>query len=55
MTVSPILIPIAGITGLIIAFILLSRIVRYPGGEGKVAEIAEKIHRGAMVLSLIHI
>ena len=49
MTVSPILIPIAGITGLIIAFILLSRIVRYPGGEGKVAEIAEKIHRGAMV------
>ena len=49
MTVSPILIPIAGITGLIIAFILLSRIVRYPGGEGKVAKIAEKIHRGAMV------
>ena len=49
MTVSPILIPIAGITGLIIAFILLSRIVRYHGGEGKVAEIAEKIHRGAMV------
>ena len=49
MTVNPILVPIAGIIGLIIAFILLSRIVRYSGGEGKVAEIAEKIHRGAMV------
>ena len=49
MTVPPILVPIAGIVGLIIAFILLARIVRYSGGEGKVAEIAEKIHRGAMV------
>ncbi len=49
MTVAPILVPIAGIVGLIIAFILLARIVRYSGGEGKVAEIAEKIHRGAMV------
>ena len=49
MTVPPIFVPIAGIVGLIIAFILLARIVRYSGGEGKVAEIAEKIHRGAMV------
>ena len=49
MTLPPILVPIAGIVGLIIAFILLARIVRYSGGEGKVAEIAEKIHRGAMV------
>ncbi|MBQ65134.1 MAG: sodium-translocating pyrophosphatase [Euryarchaeota archaeon] len=49
MTVPPILVPIAGIVGLIIAFILLARIVRYSGGEGKVAKIAEKIHRGAMV------
>ncbi|MAT31224.1 MAG: sodium-translocating pyrophosphatase [Verrucomicrobia bacterium] len=49
MTVPPILVPIAGIVGLIIAFILLARIVRYSGGEGKVAEIAEQIHRGAMV------
>tara|TARA_B100000900_G_scaffold375499_1_gene357545 strand:- start:509 stop:2584 length:2076 start_codon:yes stop_codon:yes gene_type:complete len=49
MTIPPILVPIAGIVGLIIAFILLARIVRYSGGEGKVAEIAEKIHRGAMV------
>ncbi len=49
MTVNPIITPIAGIAGLIIAFILLARIVKRPGGEGKVAEIAEKIHRGAMV------
>ena len=49
MNVPPILTPLAGIVGLIIAFILLSRIVRQSGGEGKVAEIAEKIHRGAMV------
>ena len=49
MTVNPIFPPAAGIVGLIIAFILLSRIIKYSGGEGKVAEIAEKIHRGAMV------
>ena len=49
MKVDPILTPAAGIVGLIIAFILLSRIVKRPGGEGKVAAIAEKIHRGAMV------
>ena len=49
MTIPPIFVPIAGVVGLIIAFILLARIVRYSGGEGKVTEIAEKIHRGAMV------
>ncbi len=49
MNVPPILTPATGIVGLIIAFILLGRIVRLSGGEGKVAEIAEKIHRGAMV------
>ncbi len=49
MQVDPILTPAAGIVGLITAFILLSRIVKRPGGEGKIAEIAEKIHRGAMV------
>jgi len=49
MNVPPILTPVTGIVGLIIAFILLGRIVRLSGGEGKVAEIAEKIHRGAMV------
>lgn len=49
MNVPPILTPVTGVVGLIIAFILLGRIVRLSGGEGKVAEIAEKIHRGAMV------
>ena len=49
MQVNPIITPIAGIIGLIIAFVLLARIIKRPGGEGKVAEIAEKIHRGAMV------
>ena len=49
MNVNPIYTPAAGIVGLIIAFILLSRIVKRSGGEGQVAEIAEKIHRGAMV------
>ena len=49
MNIDPILTPAAGIVGLIIAFILLIRIVKRPGGEGNVAEIAAKIHRGAMV------
>jgi K(+)-stimulated pyrophosphate-energized sodium pump len=49
MNVDPIVTPIAGLAGLIIAFVLLVRIVKRPGGEGVVAEIAEKIHRGAMV------
>ncbi|MDE0595350.1 MAG: sodium-translocating pyrophosphatase [Roseibacillus sp.] len=49
MTVDPIITPIAGVAGLVIAFVLLSRIVRLSGGDGKIAEIAEKIHRGAMV------
>lgn len=49
MTVAPIVTPLAGFAGLVIAFVLLSRIVKRSGGEGKVAEIAEKIHRGAMV------
>lgn len=49
MTEYTIITPIAGIAGMIIAFVLLARIVKRPGGEGKIAEIAEKIHRGAMV------
>ncbi|NIP94891.1 MAG: sodium/proton-translocating pyrophosphatase, partial [Akkermansiaceae bacterium] len=49
MNVNPIVTPLAGIAGLIIAFVLLARIVSRSGGEGTIAEIAEKIHRGAMV------
>ena len=41
--------PLAGIIGLLIAAVILVSIVKKPGGEGKVAEIAEKIHKGAMV------
>jgi K(+)-stimulated pyrophosphate-energized sodium pump len=41
--------PIAGLIGLLIAGVILASIVKKPGGEGKVAEIAEKIQRGAMV------
>lgn len=44
-----ILTPLAGLLGLGIAGIILATIVKKPGGEGKVAEIAEKIHLGAMV------
>jgi len=44
-----ILTPIAGLIGLLIAGVILASIVKKPGGEGKVAEIAEKIQRGAMV------
>ena len=40
MTVNPIITPVAGIAGLVIAFILLSRIVKKSGGDGKIAEIA---------------
>ena len=49
MNVHPIITPIAGVAGLIIAFVLLARIVKRSGGEGNIAAIAEKIHRGAMV------
>lgn len=41
--------PLVGIIGLAIAGFILSTIVKRSGGDGKVAEIAEKIHRGAMV------
>ena len=41
--------PLLGIIGLIFAGLILRNIVSRDGGEGKVAEIAEKIHKGAMV------
>ncbi|NNM31353.1 MAG: sodium-translocating pyrophosphatase, partial [Akkermansiaceae bacterium] len=49
MTFNPLVTPLAGIAGLAIAFVLLARIAKRPGGDGKLAEIAAKIHRGAMV------
>ncbi len=44
-----ILTPVAGLIGLLIAGVILASIVKKSGGEGRVAEIAEKIQRGAMV------
>lgn len=41
--------PVIGLVGLAIAAVILSRILKRGGGDGKVAEIAEKIHTGAMV------
>lgn len=49
MSLAPIVTPLAGIAGLGIAFALFASIARRPGGEGKVAEIAGQIQRGAMV------
>ena len=45
----PILPPILGVIGLIVAFLIYVLVRRYPEGEDKVRDIAEKIHRGAMV------
>lgn len=46
---NPIITPVAGVVGLGIALIILAGILRRPGGEGKVKEIADQIHKGAMV------
>ena len=40
---------ILGAVGLVAAFLVYGLVKRYPGGEGRVAEIAEEIHSGAMV------
>ena len=48
MTNNYILTPIAGLIGLAIAGAILRSVIKKDGGEGKVAEIAEKIHKGAM-------
>ncbi|MEQ8798058.1 MAG: sodium-translocating pyrophosphatase [Salinisphaeraceae bacterium] len=44
-----VLVPLLGIAGLAMAFWMYRLVLRYPGGEGKMAEIAEEIHTGAMV------
>ena len=40
---------IMGVVGLLVALLVYKMVLRYPAGEGKVVEIGEKIHRGAMV------
>jgi len=41
--------PALGVFGMIVAFIIYGRVKAMPAGEGKLAEIAEDIHLGAMV------
>jgi K(+)-stimulated pyrophosphate-energized sodium pump len=41
--------PVLGVVGLVIAYILYLSVKRYPPGEGKVVEIGNAIHLGAMV------
>ncbi|HSH42246.1 MAG TPA: sodium-translocating pyrophosphatase [Arenicellales bacterium] len=40
---------VLGVLGLVAAFIVYRAVKAYPGGSGKVAEIAKEIHEGAMV------
>lgn len=46
---NPIITPFAGLAGLVIAFLILATILKRSGGDGKVKEIADQIHKGAMV------
>ena len=41
--------PVLGVLGLVAAFIIYQLMRSQPAGSGKVAEIAEAIHDGAMV------
>ena len=43
------LIPFVGVLGMLIAVITFFSVKRYPAGDEKMQEIAEKIHAGAMV------
>lgn len=49
MTPSLIITPLIGVLGMGLAFVFYQMIAKRPGGEGKIAEIGEQIHRGAMV------
>ena len=49
MTPALFITPLAGLVGLALAFVFYRSIAKRSGGEGLIAEIAEKIHRGAMV------
>ena len=49
MTFNTLITPAVGLLGLGMAYVLFSNIARRSGGEGKVAEIAGKIHKGAMI------
>ncbi len=49
MSITHLIPPILGGVGLYAAFYIYKLVKQYPGGEGKIAEIAEAIHLGAMV------
>jgi len=49
MSISHLIPPILGGLGLYAAFYIFKLVKEYPGGVGKIAEIAEAIHLGAMV------
>jgi len=49
MTVVALIPMILGFAGLFVAWTVYKMILQYPAGEGKVADIAALIHRGAMV------
>jgi len=43
------LIPVLGVAGLAVAFLIFRSLLKRSGGEDRVAEISEEIHQGAMV------
>ncbi len=45
----PLLVPILGVCGLVLAGLIFRNIMRRDGGDGLTAEIAHQIHEGAMV------
>ncbi len=49
MSISSLIPPLLGAVGLYVAYYVYLQVKQYPAGEGKVAEIAEAIHRGALV------
>ncbi len=49
MTASMLIPPVFGVLGLVMAYVIYGMVMKYPGGEDKVAKIGEQIHEGAMV------
>jgi len=49
MTASMLIPPVFGVLGLVMAYVIYGMVMKYPGGDEKVAKIAEQIHIGAMV------
>ena len=41
--------PLFGVAGLIVAFAIYKALLAYSGGDGKIADIGNSIHQGAMV------